>query len=80
MCLAVPAQVRQKDGDEAVVDLHGSRVRINTILVPEVQEGDWVLIHAGFAIQRLDCKEAEETFAVLEDVLKAQEGHEPQGR
>ncbi len=68
MCLAVPAQLTEQYDDEAVVDLHGNRVRINTTLVPEAEVGDWVLIHAGFAIQRLDADAAARTWAVLEDL------------
>jgi len=73
MCLAVPAQLVSTDGSEAVADLHGNRVKINTLLVGEVKIGDWVLIHAGFAIQKLDYAEAQETWAVLEDLAKAEE-------
>lgn len=68
MCLAVPAQVKACDGNEAVVDLHGNRVRVSTLLVPEVKDGDWVLVHAGFAIQKLNAETLEETWAVLEDL------------
>ena len=68
MCLAVPAQIVSKDGEQAVADLHGNRVEISTALTPEVKLGDWVLIHAGFAIKALDCEEVEETFKVLEDL------------
>ena len=69
MCLAVPAKlVEIHDAHDAAADLHGNCVKINTSLVPEVRVGDWVLIHAGFAIQRLDQAEAEETWAVLEDL------------
>lgn len=74
MCLAVPAQLVSCDAEEAVADLHGNRVRISTQLVPEVAVGDWVLVHAGFAIQRLDCQTAEETWAVLEDLARCAEG------
>ena len=75
MCLAVPAKIVSKDGDQAVADLHGNRVEISTALTPEVRLGDWVLIHAGFAIKALDCEEVEETFRVLEDLsYRTQEG------
>jgi len=77
MCLAVPAQVKDCEGTEAVVDLHGNRVRVSTLLVPDVREGDWVLIHAGFAIQQLDAQTLEETFAVMEDLRKHAEGGTP---
>ncbi|MAE67214.1 MAG: HypC/HybG/HupF family hydrogenase formation chaperone [Phycisphaeraceae bacterium] len=68
MCLAVPAKLIDCDGQEGVADLHGNQVRVNTLLVPEARTGDWVLMHAGFAIQRLDEHEAEATWAVLDDL------------
>jgi len=71
MCLAVPARLSECKNGEAVAEMHGNRVRVSTILVPEAVDGDWVLVHAGFAIQRLDAKEAAETFAVLEEVDQA---------
>ena len=74
MCLAVPAQLIEVEGSEAVADLHGNRVRISTLLVGDVKVGDWVLVHAGFAIQHLDETEAKETFAVLEDMGALQRG------
>ena len=70
MCLAVPAQVVERRGDEAVVDLHGNRVCVNTLMVPQAREGDWVLIHAGFAIQRLDEAQAGAPWGVLEDIAR----------
>jgi len=72
MCLAVPAQLVDTDGEEATADLHGNRVRVSTMLVPEAGVGDWVLIHAGFAIQTLDDEEVRETWAVLEDLAEAE--------
>jgi hydrogenase expression/formation protein HypC len=71
MCLAVPAKLTDCNGTEAVADLHGNRVKVNTMLVPEVTDGDWVLIHAGFAIQKLDEADAQRTWAVLEDLEDA---------
>ena len=71
MCLAVPAFVEKTHGGEAVVAMHGNRVRVSLALVPDAQVGDWVLVHAGFALQRLDEQEAKETFAVIADVERA---------
>lgn len=76
MCLAVPGQLVHCEGDEAMVDFQGNRVRVNTMLVGEVKVGDWVLVHAGFAIQKLDEEEARATFAVLEQIAQAEEPHE----
>jgi hydrogenase expression/formation protein HypC len=70
MCLAVPAQLVDCEGGSAVADLHGNRVEVSTALVPDVQVGDWVLVHAGFAIQKLDGDDVSETFAVLDDLRR----------
>jgi len=80
MCLAVPAKLVNQEGDQAVVDLHGNRVRVNTLLVPEAAVGDWVLIHAGFAIQRLEADAAARTWSVLEDLNEQVNRSPPQAR
>ncbi len=68
MCLAVPAKLIEQEGKKGRADLHGNLVPVNIQLVPEAKVGDWILMHAGFAIQRLDAKTAEETWAVLENL------------
>ena len=75
MCLAIPAKVIRIDSsrDEAVVDLHGSEIPISTVLVPDIEVGEWVLLHAGFALQRLEAEELEQDWAVLNDVARAAE-------
>jgi len=69
MCLAVPAKVIECDGDEAVVDLQGSTMRVSRVLTPDANVGAWVLVHAGFAISQLDEQEAKETWDYLQEVL-----------
>jgi len=76
MCLAVPARLVECRDNAAVADLHGNRVNISTLLVPTAKIGDWVLLHAGFAIQLLSEQEAQETFAVMND-LRAVAGEGP---
>ena len=68
MCLAVPGKIVECENDRAVVDLNGNRVRISTQLLEEVKVGDWVLLHAGFAIQKLDEEEAKKTWEVLKEM------------
>ena len=68
MCLAVPARLVECHAATAIVDLHGNRVPISTALLPELCIGDWVLVHAGFAIQKLDGDDVSETWAVLNDL------------
>ena len=71
MCLAVPAKLVSRSGMAGVADLHGNRVQISTVLVPEAVEGDWVLVHAGFAIQRVSDEDVQKTWEVLKDMERA---------
>ena len=74
MCLAVPAKIaRVEDHDVAVVELGGIRQEVSTALLDGVEEGDYVLVHVGFAINKLDRTEAEQTLALLEELARAQE-------
>ena len=66
MCLGVPAEVVElKASGRAIVSIAGARREAYVDLVPDVQVGDYVILHAGFAIQRLDAEAAEETLALL---------------
>jgi hydrogenase expression/formation protein HypC len=84
MCLAVPAQVVEADGDQALVDLQGNRLRISTALTPHVAPGEWVLVHAGFAITTVDERDALETWDYLrgtdQPTVLAGAGAEPEKR
>jgi hydrogenase expression/formation protein HypC len=73
MCLAIPALViRRLDGDEAVIDLGGVRKTVSLALVPEAAEGDYVIVHVGYAISRLDPEEAHKTLALFAAIEGAQ--------
>jgi hydrogenase expression/formation protein HypC len=65
MCLAVPAKLIKRDLAGGTVDMNGNQVDVCTILVPDAKEGDWVLVHAGFAIQTVSEEDARETWAVI---------------
>ncbi len=65
MCLAVPARIVELEDDKAVVDALGNRWNIRTTLTPQVKMGDIVLIHAGFAIAKVDEEDAKETWALI---------------
>ena len=69
MCLAVPARIIEMTGDVATVDMEGVRRSVSMMLLPEARVGEYVIVHAGFAIGRLDEKEAEETLKMIRDVL-----------
>ena len=66
MCLAVPALVIEiPEPDTALVDLDGVRLRVSLALLEEIAVGDYVIVHVGFALQKLDVEEAEATLAEL---------------
>mgnify|MGYP005806350685 FL=1 len=66
MCLAIPAKVVElRDGDQAVIDLAGVRKEISLALVDDVWPGDYVIVHVGYALQKLDPGEAEKTLALF---------------
>lgn len=68
MCLSVPAKVIAIHGDEARVSVSGVVYTAGIQLLDHVEEGDFVLLHAGFAIQRIDEREARETLQLLREM------------
>ena len=69
MCLAVPARVIAVHNDEkATVDLGGVKLTVSLALVEDVNEGDYVIVHVGYALNKLDPVEAEQTLAMLASV------------
>ena len=65
MCLAVPMQIESIDGDQATVNVGGTKRDVSVALLESPSIGDFVLVHAGFAIQKIDEKQAEETVLLL---------------
>jgi hydrogenase expression/formation protein HypC len=69
MCLAIPVKVLALDDDEsATVDLGGVQKTVSTALLDDVAVGDFVILHAGFALTRLDSDEAERTLAMIAEL------------
>lgn len=68
MCLGIPMKVVAKSGDNAVVDSGGTRREISMSLTKGVKIGDYVIVHAGFAIEKLDEKRARETLEMLKEI------------
>ena len=69
MCLAIPAQVVElRDGDNAVVDLAGVRKEISLALVDNVAVGDYVIVHVGYALNKLDPEEAAKTLTLFAEI------------
>ena len=68
MCLAIPARVVEfAADDQAVVDLGGVRKQVSLALVDGVELGDYVIVHVGYALSRLDPEEAETTLALFRE-------------
>ena len=76
MCLAVPALVKSIDGFEAEVELGGITRHASIMLTPEAEVGDYVLLHAGYAINIVDQSEAEETLSMLREMARLGEDSE----
>ena len=69
MCLAIPAFVEQLIAENhAIVNLSGIRKEISLVLVEDIVPGDYVIVHVGFALQKLDPLEAERTLAMFAEI------------
>lgn len=74
MCLAIPARVADINGDQAVVDLGGVRKEVSLALVEDVVVGDYVIVHVGYALNKLDPEEAARTLALFAEMGAAAAG------
>ncbi|MCK4245382.1 MAG: HypC/HybG/HupF family hydrogenase formation chaperone [Candidatus Omnitrophica bacterium] len=70
MCLALPMRVIKIKDKEGTVELGGVKRKVNLQLLAEANIGDYLLVHAGFAIQKLDEEEAERTLSFLKEITK----------
>ena len=68
MCLGIPMKILTKFGERAVVASGGAKREISITLIGDVKVGDYVIVHAGFAIEKLDEKRAKETLAILKQI------------
>ena len=72
MCIAIPAKLIEKKGTLGVAEIGGLKHEVDLRLLEDIQVGDYVIIHAGFGIQKLDTKEAEETLSLLKEMVKCE--------
>ena len=73
MCLAVPGKIMTIEGDDALsrmgkVDFSGVLKEVNLAYVPEAKKGDYVIVHAGFAISQVDEEEAQKVFEMIKEM------------
>ena len=69
MCLGVPMQVKTIENDMAICEIDGVEREASLMMIDDVAIGDYVLIHAGFAIERIDEEEARLTLQALREAL-----------
>ena len=74
MCLAVPGQVEKIKGDVGIVNFNGVKREVRLDLV-DVKIGDYVIVHTGFAIEKMDEKDALESLDIWKELLKAEEDY-----
>jgi hydrogenase expression/formation protein HypC len=70
MCLALPMQLVERGEFDGVAELDGVRRRVGLMLCPEARAGDHVLVHAGYAIGKVDRAEAAATLELIHEVLR----------
>jgi hydrogenase expression/formation protein HypC len=68
MCLALPCKVVAIDGDNATIDVSGMKKDISLALMEDVAVGDYVIVHVGYALTKLDPEEAEKTLALFAEM------------
>lgn len=73
MCLAVPALVQSIDGDFAEVDFGGATKKVCVTLLPDLKVGEYVIVHTGYAIERMKPEEAKKTLALFEEMAQMEE-------
>ncbi len=79
MCLAIPAKIVETNGVLATADVGGVRKEISLALVDDIEVGDYVIVHVGYALNRLDPREAEQTLLLFRQIADAEGLPWPEG-
>jgi len=77
MCLAIPSKIVDIESNIATIDVEGIRRQCSLMLVEDARVGDYVIVHAGFAIQKLDEQTALESLALLREAFFSEAGDNP---
>lgn len=73
MCLAIPARLVEAEGERGVIELGGVVREVSLVLLPEARVGDYLLVHAGYALQKVDEADAEATLRLLAEIAQWEE-------
>ena len=71
MCLAIPSRITKIDNNMATIDVDGVQREASLLLLEDARVGEYVIVHAGFAIQKLDESAAQETLDILREAIAA---------
>ncbi len=77
MCLAIPSRIKKIENNMATIDVEGVQREASLLLLEDARVGDYVIVHAGFAIQKLDEAAARETIDLLREAIAAVDKSEP---
>ena len=77
MCLAIPSRIVEINDTLGTVDVDGVQREVSLMLIEEPKVGDYVIVHAGFAIQRIDEEAAQESLKALREVAALMDGNTP---
>ena len=70
MCLAIPSKITEIKNNMGVIDVAGVRREASLLLIEDPRVGDWVIVHAGFAIQKIDDATAQESLRYLREAAQ----------
>jgi hydrogenase expression/formation protein HypC len=70
MCLAVPSKIVEINENTAIVDVEGVKKEVGLYLIENPKVGDYVIVHAGFAISKIDQNEALETLKIFREIAE----------
>ena len=69
MCLAIPGKLVERKNELGIVDLGGVKKEISLSFLPDVKLGEWVLIHTGFALEKISEAEAQKTLEIVREAF-----------
>lgn len=78
MCLAIPAKIVRIENEMATIDMEGTKREVSLLLLQDAGVGDYVIVHAGFAIHKIDEAEAQESLRVLREMAALAGGEPPE--